>query len=103
MKKAILLGLTVVFAAVCVLLSGCGRSDEQISADVTPLVEDILKKQADIPDAKCERILDIVKDKDKKNAYTAKAMVRGSGLSNGQFVNLKIEYSDDMVFVTIVE
>ena len=102
MKKVFSLGLIAMFSVMCVLLTGCGRSNSQIAEEVTPLVDKLLV-QADCHGAKCEKVVNIVKDKEKKDTYTAKAMVSGGGFSEGQFLNIKIEYSDDMVFVTILE
>lgn len=88
--------LAVVFSAVCMFLTGCGRSDEQIAADAKPVVEKILKEHDS--DAKCMKITKIQKVKDEKDTYTAKAVLTGDHI-----LNIKIEYSDDMVFVTVVE
>lgn len=62
-------------AATMLLIAGCGRSNEQITADVQPLMEKIVQQNLDSR-GKCTQILDIQKvDSDH---YTATAEVEYS-------------------------
>ncbi|MBE6365003.1 MAG: hypothetical protein E7053_04540 [Lentisphaerae bacterium] len=83
----IMLGLTLA-------LTGC-RSEEDIKADATPLVEEIFEDFGF--DVKCEDIYDIKEiDTDK---YTAKAKV--SCMGETEEINIKITYDDDTVTVEV--
>lgn len=84
----IMLGLTLA-------LTGC-RSEEDIKADATPIVEQIFKDKLGI-DVDCKNIYDI--QETDSDHYTAKAEVEYMGES--EIFNIKITYDDDTVIVEV--
>ena len=102
--KKILLTMMAVFALV--LFSGCGRSNEQISADAKPLVEKVIRTNLNI-ESTCTRLLDI--QRVDGNHYTATAEVQYFQSEMAQRLNMKttemlkisIAYDGDTVLVRI--
>lgn len=84
--------------------AGCGRSNEQISADVKPVVANIIQKNLGL-EANCTRLLDI--QKVDGNHYTATAEVEyyttvfGLKTKNTEMLKISIAYDGDTVLVKI--
>lgn len=101
MKRIVLL---VAMMASLLVLPGCGRSNEQISTDVKPVVANIIKKNLGV-EAACTRLLDI--QKVDRNHYTATAEVElytlqfGIKTKSTEMIKVSIAYDGDTVLVKI--
>lgn len=103
MKKIL---LTMMAMLSLLAFSGCGRNNEQISADVKPVVEKIIRSQLGI-EASCTRLLDI-RTVD-RNHYTATAevqyykdeMMERLKAKTTELLKISIAYDGDTVVVRI--
>ena len=103
MKKVL---LTMMAMLSLLAFSGCGRSGEQISADVKPVVEKIIRSKLGI-DSSCTRLLDI--QTVDRNHYTATAEVEYYGneiqkklkMKTTELLKISIAYDGDAVVVRI--
>ena len=119
MKKITVL----MMAAAMLLLTGCGRSDEQIIADVQPLMEKIVQQNLDSR-GKCTQILDIQKVDSDHYTATAEVEYRRSRASTQQmqkaifggyyrdedywytvkeYLKISIAYDKDQVLVRVIQ
>ena len=105
MNKRVLVFAALLLTA-ALTLTGCGRSDSQITADAKPLIEKIIRQnfgaiqQNLASDANCKRLIDI--QKVDKNHYTAKAEVDIPSIDvSGKMLDVAITYDGDTVLVEI--
>ena len=102
--KKVLLAMMAMLSLM--VFSGCGRSSEQISADVKPVVEKIIISKLGI-EASCTRLLDI-RTVD-RNHYTATAEVqyyqnetmKKLNMKTTELLKISIAYDGDTVVVRI--
>ena len=90
-----------ILATMLLVLTGCGRSKEQITADTQPLVTQIAQRV--FSSAECTKIIDIQKvDGDH---YTATAEVEYfAGLyKTKEYLKISIAYDKDQVFVQVIK
>ena len=88
------------------VFSGCGRSSEQISVDVKPVVEKIIRSKLGM-DSSCTRLLDI-RTVD-RNHYTATAevqyyeneLMKKLNAKTTELLKISIAYDGDTVVVRI--
>ncbi|MBE6399638.1 MAG: hypothetical protein E7041_05800 [Lentisphaerae bacterium] len=82
------------------LLTGCGRSDDEIYADCAPVVEKIFADEG-IIGAECTQIVDIREAGD--DLYTAVACMKIDGKEKLYDIEISYDNSNDMVIVTVLE